>query len=274
MDQYAVFGHPIAHSQSPFIHQTFAGQTGQPLQYCAILAPLDGFAETVRDFREAGGRGANVTLPFKEEAVALCDELTERARLAGAVNTLHWLDDGRLLGDNTDGAGLVADLQQQGVDIKGARILILGAGGAVRGVLAPLLACAPSDLVIANRTAARARALAQDFSALGSITGVGLDEISGTYDLIINGTSASLSGALPPLPDGSLKQGGITYDMAYGVEATPFQRWGAGHGGRLNLAGLGMLVNQAAESFARWRGVRPDTAPVKAALMARMEAKA
>lgn len=273
MDQYAVFGHPIAHSQSPFIHQTFARQTGQSLEYRAILAPLGGFAETVHRFRAEGGQGGNVTLPFKEEAFALCDELTERARLAGAVNTLHWQRDGRLLGDNTDGAGMVSDLLQHGAAIEGKRVLIVGAGGAVRGVLEPVLACGPSEVVIANRTESKATVLAGDFSALGNIRGVGLDGIDGRFDLIINGTSASLSGELPPLPDGCLISGGITYDMAYGTKATPFQLWGEKQGGRINLSGLGMLVNQAAESFERWRGVRPETGPVKAALMARMEAK-
>ncbi|MBY6188797.1 shikimate dehydrogenase [Marinobacter hydrocarbonoclasticus] len=273
MDHYAVFGHPIAHSQSPFIHQTFADQTGQLLTYRAILAPLDGFAETVQRFRAEGGMGANVTLPFKEQAFALCEELTPRARLAGAVNTLHWQADGKLVGDNTDGAGLVADLQQHGVSLTGLRILMLGAGGAVRGVLEPVLACQPAQLVIANRTASKATALAADFGHLGNVTGVGLDGIGSGFDLIINGTSASLSGDLPPLPEGCLVKEGITYDMAYGVHATPFQLWGERHGGRLNLAGLGMLVNQAAESFARWRGVRPEIEPVRAALLARLEAK-
>lgn len=273
MDQYAVFGHPIAHSQSPFIHQAFAGQTAQELEYRAILAPTDGFAEAVRQFRQQGGLGANVTLPFKEQAVALCDQLTERARLAGAVNTLHWLADGSLLGDNTDGAGMVADLHQHGVTLTNRRILILGAGGAVRGVLEPVLACQPCQLVIANRTASKAEALARDFAGLGEVVGCGFDQIEGAFDLIINGTSASLSGDLPPLPSHCLIAGGITYDMAYGVNATPFQCWGERHGGRLNLAGLGMLVNQAAESFYRWRGVRPDTGPVHQALLARLEEK-
>ncbi|MBY5994185.1 shikimate dehydrogenase [Ferrimonas balearica] len=271
MDQYAVFGHPIAHSQSPFIHQAFAEQTGQAMVYRAILAPKTGFADAVAAFRAEGGRGANVTLPFKEEAVALCDQLTERARLAQAVNTLHWQEDGSLLGDNTDGAGLVADLLAQGAPLAQARVLLLGAGGAVRGVLLPLLACQPSELVIANRTADKAHQLAAQFAGLGPVRGVGLDGIEGTFDVVINGTSASLSGALPPLPPACLKSGGVAYDMAYGTEATPFQRWGRAQGAGQSLAGLGMLVQQAAESFALWRGVRPKVQPVYDRLMRRLQ---
>ncbi|GAA4895437.1 shikimate dehydrogenase [Ferrimonas pelagia] len=262
MDQYAVFGNPIHHSKSPFIHQRFARQTQQTLEYRAILAAEDGFADAVVAFRQAGGCGANVTLPFKEQAFALCDRLTERARCAGAVNTLYWQADGGLLGDNTDGQGLVADLHRSGITIEGARVLILGAGGAVRGVLHPIFACSPRRVVIANRTADKAVALARDFAELGVVSGCGLDEMSGEYDLIINGTSASLSGALPAMEGVRLSHEGSTYDMAYGKEATPFQRWGQAQGGKHHLAGLGMLVAQAAESFSLWRGVKPEVVPV------------
>jgi shikimate dehydrogenase len=265
-DRYAVIGNPIAHSKSPFIHTLFAEQTGQAMTYERILAPLDGFRETVLRFRAEGGRGMNVTVPFKLEAAELCDHLSERAARAGAVNTLIFQADGTIEGDNTDGAGLVRDLLGHGVRIEGQRVLILGAGGAVRGVLAPLLAERPAALVIANRTADKAEQLAADFADLGPVHGCGFEALAGPFDLIINGTSASLTGELPPLPDDLLGKGAVAYDMAYGSEPTPFQRWAQAHGARLALDGLGMLVEQAAESFYRWRGVRPETAPVRQAL--------
>lgn len=267
IDRYAVIGNPIAHSKSPFIHGLFAEQTGQSMRYETILAPLDGFRDTVLRFREHGGRGLNVTVPFKLEAHALADRLSQRAARAGAVNTLILHIDGTIEGDNTDGVGLVRDLLQQGAQIGGHRVLILGAGGAVRGVLAPLLAEHPNALVIANRTADKAEQLASDFADLGTITGCGFEALDGRhFDLVINGTSASLSGELPPLPDDLLAPGAVAYDMAYGTEPTPFQCWAEIHGARLALDGLGMLVEQAAESFFLWRGVRPETAPVREAL--------
>ena len=266
LDRYAVIGNPITHSKSPLIHALFAEQTGQALSYERILAPLDGFREAVRHFRDEGGRGLNVTVPFKLEAFALADRLSERAARAGAVNTLIFHADGSIEGDNTDGAGLVRDLLKQGAEIRGRRVLILGAGGAVRGVLAPLLAEKPLELVIANRTADKAVRLAADFADLGPVRGCGFDALEGPFDLVINGTSASLSGDLPPLPDDLLAEGAVAYDMAYGSEPTPFQRWAEAHGARLALDGLGMLVEQAAESFRMWRGVQPDTAPVRQAL--------
>ncbi len=266
-DRYAVIGNPIAHSKSPLIHGLFAEQTGQAMSYERILAPLDGFRDAVMRFRAEGGRGMNVTVPFKLEAFALAHTLSERAARAGAVNTLIFHADGVIEGDNTDGAGLVRDLLRQGAKIAGARVLLLGAGGAVRGVLAPLLAERPARLVIANRTAGKAAQLALDFTDLGTITGCGFDALAGlSFDLVINGTSASLSGELPPLPDGLLAPGAVAYDMAYGSEPTPFQRWAEAHGAKLALDGLGMLAEQAAESFLRWRGMRPDTAPVRVAL--------
>ena len=267
MDRYGVFGNPIGHSKSPLIHRLFAEQTDQALSYEPLLAPLDDFIGFARAFF-AEGRGGNVTVPFKEEAYRLADELSERARRAGAVNTLKKLDDGRLLGDNTDGAGLVRDLTiNAALNLANARILLLGAGGAVRGVLEPLLACQPRALVIANRTVAKAEQLAQEFAELGPVAASGFDWLSEPVDLIINGTSASLAGELPPL-DPSLIQPGHTvcYDMMYAKEPTAFNRWASEHGAARCIDGLGMLVEQAAEAFFLWRGVRPDSAPVLAEL--------
>lgn len=266
-DRYAVFGNPIAHSKSPHIHGLFAAQTQQDLTYEALLAPLDNFAAFARDFF-IQGRGANVTVPFKEEAFQLADELSERAQRAGAVNTLHRLENGRLLGDNTDGAGLLRDLTvNAGLSLQGKRVLLLGAGGAVRGVLAPLLAEQPACVVIANRTLAKAETLAQLFADLGDVRASTFDALQGPFDLIINGTSASLSGELPPLNDGLIQAGqSVCYDMMYSQEPTAFNRWAASLGAARTLDGLGMLVEQAAEAFLLWRGVRPDSAPVLASL--------
>ncbi|MBD9413571.1 shikimate dehydrogenase [Pseudomonas sp. PDM16] len=270
-DRYGVFGNPIGHSKSPLIHGMFAAQTGQDLSYEALLAPLDDFNGYARAFFEIG-KGGNVTVPFKEEAYRLAEELSERARRAGAVNTLKRLDDGRLLGDNTDGAGLVRDLTVNArLDLAGKDILLLGAGGAVRGVLAPLLAQAPQTLVIANRTVERAEQLAHEFAELGPVAASGFDWLSAPVDLIINGTSASLAGELPPLEPGLIKPGHtVCYDMMYGKEPTAFNRWAAEHGAARCIDGLGMLVEQAAEAFFLWRGVRPDTAPVLAELRSQL----
>ncbi len=264
-DRYCVFGHPVGHSRSPAIHAAFAEQTGEAIEYTAIEAPLDDFAGAWRDFVAAGGRGANVTVPFKEEAYRLCDALSPRARRAGAVNTLILADDGGTRGDTTDGLGLVADLRRHGVALAEARVLVLGAGGAVRGVLEPLLEAGPARLQIANRTAAKARALAEDFADLGPVAGSGFDAVEGPFDLVINGTSASLGGELPPLPDALFAPGATAYDMMYGAEPSVFLRWAEARGAR-GIDGLGMLVGQAAESFHLWRGVRPDVAPVLEAL--------
>ncbi|WP_430447485.1 MAG: shikimate dehydrogenase [Pseudomonas piscis] len=263
MDQYVVFGNPIGHSKSPLIHRLFAEQTGQQLEYATLLAPLDDFAGTARRFF-AHGRGANVTVPFKEEAYRLCDSLTRRAQRAGAVNTLCKQADGSLLGDNTDGAGLVRDLTvNSGVGLKGKRILLLGAGGAVRGALEPLLAEQPASVVIANRTVEKAEQLAAAFADLGPVSASGYDWLEESVDLIINATSASLSGELPAI-SGSLVEPGRTvcYDMMYGKEPTTFCRWASAQGAAQVLDGLGMLAEQAAEAFFLWRGVRPDSAPV------------
>jgi len=268
VDHYAVIGHPIGHSKSPRIHALFAEQTGQDMAYEAVLAPLDGFVSTVRELVARGYRGFNVTVPFKHEAFELADRLTDRARRAGAVNTLMVQDNGMLLGENTDGAGLVTDLTRNlKMDLQGRDLIVLGAGGAVRGVLAPLLAQRPARLHIANRTAARAQQLAGDFSDLGPVSGGGLDSLQGLRaHLVVNATSAGLNDEVPPLPDELLHPGGGCYDMMYSDRPTAFLRWAAEHNAAWAADGLGMLVEQAAESFALWRGVRPETRPVMDAL--------
>jgi len=266
-DRYAVFGNPIAHSKSPAIHAAFARQTGVDMTYEAILVPGDGFAAAVRDFIAAGGRGANVTVPFKEEAFRLADRLSDRAHRAGAVNTLSFDADG-IAGDNTDGAGLWRDIEANlGFAVAGRRVLLLGAGGAARGVIAPLLAARPIALRLANRTAGKAEALAGEFAELGPIGGGGYDAVIGRdFDLVINATSASLGGELPPLPQGCFAAGSLAYDMMYGKGETPFMAFARGQGAGRVADGLGMLVEQAAEAFTGWTGARPDTAAVLAEL--------
>lgn len=267
-DRYAVFGNPIAHSRSPWIHRRFARQTGQTLQYEAILAPLDGFAGALAAFERAGGRGANVTLPFKEEAWRLCGERTVHAEQAGAVNTLVLRADGLRLGDNTDGVGLVRDLTANlGLSLAGLRILLLGAGGAARGIVAPLLEGAPELLHIANRTAERAVQLAHEHRRRGPVVGGGLDALAqARFDLVLNATSSGHGGGAPALPDADLCRTALCYDLTYGAAAAPFLNWARAHGARRISDGAGMLVEQAAESFARWRGVRPHTGEVIDAL--------
>ncbi|WP_313951669.1 shikimate dehydrogenase [Accumulibacter sp.] len=266
-DRYCVFGNPVSHSKSPAIHAAFAAQCRQDISYQAILAARDGFAASVHSFVAAGGRGANVTIPFKEEAYRLATRLTARAQLAGAVNTLLF-DGADILGDNTDGAGLLRDLSLNlACPIAGKRVLLLGAGGAARGAVAPLLDAAPAALVIANRSVARARDLAQGFGRSGSPSACGYRALAGqSFDLVINATSASLAGELPPLPAALFASGSLAYDMMYADGGTPFLAF-AGEQGAARLAdGLGMLVEQAAEAFLLWRGVRPDGAPVMAML--------
>jgi shikimate dehydrogenase len=264
-DRYAVIGNPVAHSKSPEIHARFARQTGQELEYGRLLAPLDGFADTVRAFMAEGGKGANVTVPFKLEAHALSSAPSERARAAGAVNTLKF-DGAAIIGDNTDGVGLVADIARNaGMPIRSARILLLGAGGAARGVMLPLLNEGPAELVIANRTASKAAELAARFSAYGNVAASDFDTVRGRFDIIVNATSASLAADVPPLPASVYSGGALAYDMMYGKEPTVFMRHAAERGA-IGRDGLGMLVEQAAESFFIWRGVRPDTAPVFAEL--------
>ncbi len=268
-DRYAVIGNPIEHSLSPRIHQAFARQTGEPVEYGRILGDLEHFEEDVRRFFAEGGKGLNVTVPFKERAWKLAHRLGERARRARAVNTLALEQDGTLLGENTDGVGLVRDLAvNHGFRFAGKRLLLLGAGGASRGVAWPLLEQEPAELVIANRTAARAESLAQEIREQGgTVRGCGLDALAGRrFDLIVNGTAAGLKGEVPAIPEDCLAPGGWVYDMMYGAEPTAFVRWGEAHGAEKALDGLGMLVEQAAESFRIWRGVRPETAPVIAML--------
>jgi shikimate dehydrogenase len=267
-DRYAVIGNPIEHSKSPLIHAAFARQTGQDMVYGRILGDSDGFASSVRSFFAGGGRGLNVTVPFKEQAWEIADERSPRAESAGAVNTLIPLAVGRLRGANTDGVGLVRDLAgNHGFELEGKRVLLLGAGGASRGVLRPLLETGPAELVVANRTASKALDLAAAGAALGNVSGCGLDALAGRrFDLIVNGTSAGLGGGVPAIPDDCLAPGGWIYDMLYADEPTPFQRWGAEHGADRALDGLGMLVEQAAESFYLWRGLRPQTDQVIAML--------
>jgi shikimate dehydrogenase len=270
VDQYGVFGHPVSHSLSPFIHGLFARETGQQMSYRPFDVSPEEFRERVTEFFAQGGRGLNITLPHKIAAVEVAHELTARAAHAAAVNTLALKGEG-ILGDNTDGAGLVRDLcDNLGLVITNRRILIIGAGGATRGVLAPILGLEPSVVVIANRTPERAEALAAAFSDLGATQGVGFEYIGDQpFDLIINATSASLSGDIPPIPDGALSAQTVCYDLAYGRSATAFVKWAHGKGCGRALQGLGMLVEQAAESFRLWRGVRPSTARVMDALRER-----
>jgi shikimate dehydrogenase len=272
-DRYCVLGNPVAHSRSPAIHAQFAAQSGQNLLYEALLAPLDGFAETVRGFIAAGGKGANVTVPFKEEAFRLSDRLSPRAERAGAVNTLTFTAD-EITGDNTDGAGLVRDIETNlGFSLTGKRILLLGAGGAARGVIAPLLACKPAGLTIANRSADKAQALAEQFSDLAAVdAGNFAKTAGGSFDVVINATSASLAGEALPLPAGIFAPGSLAYDMMYGKGETPFLALARAQGAAHLADGLGMLVEQAAEAFLVWRGVRPDSAPVLAALRTQLAA--
>lgn len=261
-------GNPIAHSKSPIIHAAFAEQTRQSIRYRAIQVDPGGFDQAVGNFFAHDGKGLNVTVPFKQEAWKLADDLSERARLAGAVNTLKPSADGKILGDNTDGIGLVRDLKNNlGIYLQGKRILLLGAGGAARGVLSPLLEEQPKELVIANRTSSRARELADEFNKVAHknnlIEGLGFDELEGrTFQVVINATSASLGGELPPIPASTIANAEIVYDMMYGKEPTVFLRWAQQQGASHISDGLGMLVEQAAESFYIWRNIRPDTQTV------------
>jgi len=269
--QYAVMGNPIAHSRSPRIHSLFAAQTGEPVQYTAIQVDPGGFKQAVGNFQASGGKGLNITVPFKREAWALVDTRSERAERAGAVNTIKFEND-RRLGDNTDGIGLVNDLlQNHGIAINARRVLLMGAGGAARGVLAPLLLQQPAHLVIANRTADTARELAASFADLGTVHGSSYAQLAEQqFDLIINATAASLQGEVPPLPEDILAANGQCYDMMYAEQPTAFMRWAESQGAGTILDGLGMLVGQAAESFYLWRGVRPETQTVIATLRAEL----
>jgi len=279
IDRYAVFGHPIKHSKSPRIHHLFAEQTGQSIEYSAQDVSAEQFSATAKKFFTEGGKGLNCTVPLKELAWNYADHKTERAQLSKAVNTLALQADGSILGDNTDGIGLVSDLiANHAITLAGTRILILGAGGASRGIIGPILDQFPQAVVIANRTADKAVNLAAEFHSKasapahapylhpigkGSVTGCGFDDLKNRqFDLILNATSASLSGQLPPLPAGLLAENGNCYDLAYGNEPTAFVRWAQENHAAKSLDGLGMLVEQAAEAFFIWRGVRPETRPV------------
>ena len=261
--KFAVMGNPVGHSLSPRIHQLFAEQCNINLEYTAIMVEEGEFESAVRLFRKAGGKGLNITVPFKLEAWALADSRSERAEIAGAVNTLKFENDGSIYGDNTDGIGLLRDIT---VNLKkrvsGARILVIGAGGAVRGVLGPLLDAGPETLHIVNRTASRALELAGIFQSFGNCTGSGLDQPGSAYDIVINGTAASLQGKVPDLPARIFTENSLAYDMMYGSELTPFLVWARDNGAAQLSDGLGMLVEQAAESFRIWHGVRPLAAPV------------
>ncbi|HHF2891940.1 TPA: shikimate dehydrogenase [Vibrio diabolicus] len=271
IDRYAVFGNPIGHSKSPFIHTLFARQTNQSLTYTAECAPVGGFIEAAKAFFADGGKGCNVTLPFKEDAYQFASRLTERAQLAGAVNTLKKLDDGEIIGDNTDGAGLVQDLLQHQVVLEGARILIIGAGGAARGVIKPLLDQKPTSLTITNRSFSKAEQLAELFSAYGPVTAKEMNTIAEEYDVVINSTSASLSGELPAISSSVFATNSTSYDMMYGKGDTTFNQWAKQHGAAHAYDGLGMLVGQAAESFMLWRGLRPGAKQILRELRKNLE---
>jgi shikimate dehydrogenase len=270
-DLYGVVGHPVSHSLSPFIHSMFARETGQAMSYRLFdVAPAE-FPGFVAGFFDRGGRGLNITVPHKIMAAEAANELSARAAHAAAINTLVMRADGTILGDNTDGVGLVRDLcDNLGLVVTNRRVLIIGAGGATRGVLAPLLGLSPTLVVIANRTPERAAALAAAFTDLGATHGAGFEDVGGEpFDLIINATSAGLSGEMPPVPSGAIGRNTVCYDLSYGRTATAFVDWARAHGAAQALQGWGMLVEQAAESFRLWRGVRPGTATVLTALKER-----
>ena len=277
-DLYCVMGHPVAHSRSPWIHQRFAALTDQALDYERQLVPLDGFTQAMQQFAQAGGRGCNVTVPFKHEAAQCADSCSPRVHLAGAANTLV-LAQGRIHADNTDGLGLVADITRNaGVPLAGRDVLLVGAGGAGAGVLGPLLEQGPRSLVVANRTLARAQALVQSHLELAALQktkllALDLQGLEHDFDLIINATASSLEGAGVPVPAQVLRPGSLAYDMMYGPAAQGFLHWATQHGAQAR-DGLGMLVEQAAEAFALWRGVRPPAAQVLAELRALLQAEA
>ena len=265
--KYAVMGNPIGHSKSPRIHQMFAEQCNIALEYTAILVEEGRFEAAVRQFAEAGGKGLNITVPFKLEAWEISDVRSSRAELAGAVNTLKFEVSGTIFGDNTDGAGIVRDIVDNlGKPLAGASVLVIGAGGAVRGILGPVLDQGPKRLHIINRTPPRAAALVDIFRGSGHCTAAGLDQPGQGYDVVINGTAASLQGEVPDLPASIFGDNALAYDMMYGNEQTAFLSWSRDHGAARLSDGLGMLVEQAAESFQIWHGIRPETGPVIRAL--------
>ncbi len=268
-DRYAVIGHPIDHSRSPVIHQLFARQTGENITYEAIDAPREGFEIAVRGFRAAGGKGLNITVPHKRAAFALCEELGTEAAQAGAVNTISFRADGRLRGDNTDGIGFIRDLTENlEQPIEGRSVLVLGAGGAARGILPPLLAAEPAVLVLANRTIERAEAMLTELGSPPDLEASSFEALQGhkPFDVIVNATSAGLRGEQPPFPPSCIGSDSVCYDLAYSLKDTPFVQWARAHHALKAAQGWGMLVEQAAESFWIWRGVRPDTQPILAQL--------
>jgi shikimate dehydrogenase len=266
-DHYAVIGNPIGHTKSPLIHRLFAQESGQDMTYTAIEGPLEpsnAFADTVRNFIAAGGRGMNITAPFKLHAFAIADERSERATLAGAVNAMKF-ENGRIIAENFDGVGLLRDIEVNlHQPMAGKRVLVLGAGGAVRGALLPFIGARPAELIVANRHVDKARALIEQVDAGASLTACGYADLQsmGRFDLVVNATSASLSGELPPVPPGVFSADGTAYELAYGKGLTPFLRLAKNTGIRNIADGVGMLVEQAAEAFAWWRGVRPQTRAV------------
>ena len=263
-DRYGVMGYPVSHSRSPIIHRLFALQTGQDMQYELLQVAPDKLDTAIRQFQRTGGKGLNITVPHKRAVAKLVDQMSERARTAGAVNTIMFRDS-EMYGDNTDGIGLLRDLNVNlGVNLDGASILILGAGGATRGIVGPLLEMQPSSLRIANRTLDKAERLLTRFGDLGPLSACGFDEVpvDESYDLIINATSAGLDGVTPPYPEAAISEATFCYDLSYGLNPTPFSIWARDHGAARSVMGWGMLVEQAAESFRLWRSVRPDTAPV------------
>lgn len=274
MDRYVVTGNPVEHSQSPFIHAMFAAATGEGMVYDRLLCPMDGFVATVRQFAAEGGRGCNVTVPFKFDAFDLARHHSERATLARAANVLRFDDDG-WYGDNTDGAGLLRDIEHNaGVMLAGRRVLLIGAGGAAAGVLGPLIQSHPSELVLTNRTIDKATSLLARYRPIAALRGVtlqarSLSEPGSGFDVVVNASASSLSGAAVPVPDSVLRPGALALDMMYGPSARAFLAWAEAHGA-IGRDGLGMLVEQAAEAFWVWRGLRPDTAPVLTALRQRL----
>lgn len=264
VDRYGVMGYPVSHSRSPVIHRLFALQTNQDLQYELLQVAPSKLETAIKQFQRTGGKGLNITVPHKSEVTRLVDHLSERASTAGAVNTLVFRDND-IVGDNTDGIGLMRDLLVNlNVNLTDASILILGAGGATRGIVAPLLDAEPKSITIANRTLSKARLLAEHFSAMGSVNAMRFKEVrpSSSFDVVINATSAGLKGEVPPYPDSAISDRTYCYDLSYGLTPTPFSSWAARKGAAHSVMGWGMLVEQAAESFLLWRGVRPDTQKV------------
>jgi shikimate dehydrogenase len=273
-DLYAVFGNPINHSKSPHIHRHFAEQTGQDMTYTKQQVAPGEFDQAATEFFDKGGKGLNITVPFKLDAYSFAARLTPRARRAGAVNTLALQTDGTVLGDNTDGIGMIHDMHNLGWELRGKRVLILGAGGAVRGILQPLLEQEPQEVAIVNRTHHKAEQLANGFHDLGDVRALTLEALAGQqFDILINGTSASLHGELPPLPADLLAPGACCYDMMYSAEPTVFLQWAQTHGAAAVADGLGMLIGQAAEAFYLWRQIRPEVVPVITAMRRQMTEK-